>query len=101
VQLPQEEIDRRRERWTGLLVGAVLYLGDLLVAWWLLGALHYGKQQFLAVPLLAVGFLLLEGFALRKASDKLATGFVLSGFCILPLALFIIWGWLQNSGFVR
>jgi len=99
VQLSQYEIERRREYWTGSAVGLIFYAGDALGAWWLLDALHYGRQQYLAVPLLACGVLFIEGFAFRKISDRVATAFVLAGICATPFALFFIHIWLTNAAF--
>jgi len=96
MQLTQEEIDHRRELWVGLAVGLVCYLGDALGSWWLLDTLHYGRQQFLAVPLLALGLLLLEAFAIRKFSDRIATAFDMIGLGSLPVALLIIGTWLRS-----
>ena len=95
MQLTQEEIDRRRELWVGLAVGLVCYLGDALGSWWLLDALHYGRHQFLAVPLLALVLLLMEAFAIRKFSDRIATAFVVIGLGTLPVALLIIGAWFE------
>jgi uncharacterized membrane protein YraQ (UPF0718 family) len=92
----EEQIERRREFWTGSGAGLVFYAVNASAAYWLLSALHCGKQQFLAVPLLACGLLLFEGFALRKVSDRAATAFVFSGIWTTPIAWFIVDSWLKS-----
>ena len=88
--LSEEQMLRRREMRMGLSVGTALYIIDLFLAWTLVGVLHYSRQQYLAVPLLAMGPLFFESFLLRKRSDRVATAILLSGFCGLPIALLVI-----------
>ena len=98
MHLSQEAIDRRREVWIGLGIGIIAYIGNGLGSWWLLDALRYGKQELLAVPLLALGFLMVQGFVFRKLSDRVATAFVLAGLCLMPIAWLVIKTWLQRQG---
>ena len=98
--LPQvdDKMHPCREFWAGWAVGLICYVGNSLGSWWLVDALHYGKQQLLAVPLLACGFTFFEGFAFRKLSDRAATAFIVAGICATPLALLLIHLSLKNGG---
>ena len=95
MELPQEEIDRRRELRIGLFVGALFYFAGSAASCWLLGVLHYNRQQLLGVPILAMTLSLLVGCALRGFSERIATGFVVAGVCALPIAALLVQVWLD------
>jgi hypothetical protein len=85
-----DQQERRTELWMGTCAGLISYCLNLAGAWWFLDSFHYGPQQLLGMPLLALWLALIEGFALRRVSDRAATAFVCAGFCAAAVAALLI-----------
>jgi hypothetical protein len=93
-----QDPDRRNEILAGVGTGMILFAANASGAWWFLERLHRGKSQLLGVPVLALGLVFAEAFALRNTSERVASAFLCAGLLACLVVTGLLWlGELQGG----